>query len=251
MTRGRFPDHFSGHAELYARARPTYPSALYDFLVDLAPATERCWDCATGNGQAALALAERFDKVFATDASPEQLEHAPARANVVFRQALAEASGLEAGSIDLVTVAAAAHWFDHDAFHAEVRRVARPRGVVALWTYGTRVVVSDAVDAIVDRLAHEVLAPHWPEQFRHVRSGYRTLPFPFAEVDTPELAATTSWTLAGFLDNLRSWSGSRAYMASEGHDPVDVVLQELNDAWGADDTVREVRFPLSLRVGRV
>jgi SAM-dependent methyltransferase len=247
----RFPDHFSGHAELYARARPTYPMALYAFLVELAPSTARAWDCATGNGQAALALADHFDEVIATDASSEQLEHAPTHPRVTFRRALAEASGLDAGSVDLVTAAAAAHWFDHDAFHAEVRRVTRPRGVIALWTYGTRLLVSEQVDSVIERLAGEILGPHWPPQFRHVRGGYRELPFPFAEVAAPELSAVTQWTLTGLMDNIRSWSGARAYMAAVGSDPVEVVAGDLQRAWGAEETVREVRFPLSMRVGRV
>ena len=68
-----FPDHFSGRASEYARFRPRYPARLFDYLARLSPDRHRAWDCATGNGQAALGLARQFGSVVASDASPRQL----------------------------------------------------------------------------------------------------------------------------------------------------------------------------------
>lgn len=62
-----FRDYFSAQAEEYARHRPAYPQALFDYLATLAPALQRAWDCGTGNGQAALKLAEHFVEVIATE----------------------------------------------------------------------------------------------------------------------------------------------------------------------------------------
>ena len=100
-----FKDHFSGHASGYARFRPRYPAQLFRHLASLAPGHRRAWDCATGNGQAAVALAMHFERVIATDASAQQIENAVAHERVEYRVAPAESSGLDARSIDAVTVA--------------------------------------------------------------------------------------------------------------------------------------------------
>src|SRR5690349_15303419 len=132
-----FHDHFSGLASRYADFRPHYPAALFDYLAALVPGNAQVWDCAAGNGQASIDLAQRFSKVIATDASPEQIASATARHNVEYRVALAEQSGLADTSVDLVTVAQALHWFDLNRFFAEVQRVLKPGGVLAIWTYAT------------------------------------------------------------------------------------------------------------------
>jgi hypothetical protein len=72
-TDAQFPDHFSGHAADYARARPTYPDELFAHLASIAPARELAWDVGAGSGQSACALAEHMERVVATDASSKQL----------------------------------------------------------------------------------------------------------------------------------------------------------------------------------
>ena len=134
MGSREFPDHFSGHADLYARLRPGYPPSLFDFLSAAAPGDALAIDVGTGNGQAARELASRFARVVATDASAAQLQHAPSLPNVTYRQNLAQLTGEEAGSCQLLTAAQAAHWFDWPAFGAELRRVLAPGGFLALWT---------------------------------------------------------------------------------------------------------------------
>ena len=125
-----FKDHFSTVAQDYARFRPGYPAALFSTLAGLAPTRDLAWDCATGNGQAAVHLAGHFARVVATDLSQEQLGRAIAAPRIVFRRAGAEESGLDPSSVDLITVAQAVHWFDFDRFDAEARRVLVPRGVL-------------------------------------------------------------------------------------------------------------------------
>ncbi len=67
-----FQDYFSDDAASYAAHRPTYPRELYAWLAGIVPEGIVAWDCATGNGQAAIALADHFEKVIATDASEAQ-----------------------------------------------------------------------------------------------------------------------------------------------------------------------------------
>lgn len=250
MTNAQFSDHFSNQAGTYAKHRPTYPPALYEHLAGLAPGRSLAWDCATGQGQAAVGLSAHFDRVIATDASPAQLEHATEHAKVEFRQALAESSGLQDDTVDLVAVAAAIHWFAFDRFYAEVRRVAKPGAVLAAWSYGATVEISDEIDPIVRRFADETLGPYWPPEFEHVRTRYRELPFPFPRLPAPEpMAATTEGDLGAFLGKVRSWSGLNRYVEATGHDPVPALRAELEPVWGQGP--RLIAWPLHFLIGRV
>src|ERR1700743_698682 len=107
-----FKDHFSRLAAQYAEYRPSYPASLFDYLVSICGARHAVGDCACGTGQATIALADRFDVVIATDASQQQVSAAKPLPNVTYRVAPAERSGIETGSLDLVAVAQALHWFD-------------------------------------------------------------------------------------------------------------------------------------------
>ena len=115
----RFKDHFSGHAALYRDARPRYPEALYDWLAVQCARRDLAWDAGCGNGQASVALGERFTHVLATDPSAEQLRHALPHANVEYRVEPAEACSADDDSVDLATVAQALHWFDFARYFAQ------------------------------------------------------------------------------------------------------------------------------------
>ncbi|MCB1736432.1 MAG: class I SAM-dependent methyltransferase [Gammaproteobacteria bacterium] len=246
-----FKDHFSGHADAYASARPDYPTSLYAWLAQQTPTRSHAWDCATGNGQAAIGLALHFDQVSASDASADQIANAIPQANVRYLVASAEHSTLHQTSVDLISVAQALHWFDHDAFYAEVRRVARPNGVLAAWTYGlTR--VNPAIDAIVDTLYEDLLDPWWPPERRHVETGYQDLAFPFAEIPSPDFAMRQYWSLTQFIAYLHTWSAMQRYLRNhKSRDAIDEIEHRLASVWRHADRVREVLWPLRMRVGRV
>ncbi len=139
-TRAQAQDHFSPIAPLYASGRIGDPVDLYRLLDALCLGHGIAWDCATGSGQAAVDLARTFPKVIATDISEALLALAPAHPRIAYRAAPAEDSGIEAGSVDLVTVAQALHGFDLARFWAEVIRVLKPGGVVAFLGYNWPVV---------------------------------------------------------------------------------------------------------------
>jgi SAM-dependent methyltransferase len=244
-----FKDHFSGHAGSYARHRPTYPPALYAWLAELAPARDAAWDCGTGSGQAAVALAAHFATVTATDPSAEQVAHAAPHPRVRYAVAPAEASGLADASADLVTVAQALHWFDLPAFYAEARRVLGPGGVLAAWSYDLMHVAPE-VDVVVRRLYLDVVGPYWPPERALVEDGYRGIPFPFAEVEPPPLEMSAAWALDDLVGYMGTWSATQRFRAATGADPVAEHLPELRAAWGDPAAVRGVRWPLGIRVGR-
>lgn len=244
-----FKDHFSTGSAGYAANRPTYPDALVDALAAVSPGTALALDCGCGTGQLSGVLARRFGRVVATDASAAQIAAAEPFEAVEYRVAPAEASGLDAGSVDLLTVAQAAHWFDLDAFYGEARRVLRPGGVLALVTYGV-IEADPEVAPVIDRFYWRVAGPHWPPERRHVEEGYRSLSFPFPEIDLPRLAILCRWDLkrlAGYVD---TWSAVKALARAEGPGPVERFRAELLEAWGDPGRVREIRFPLSVRAGR-
>ncbi len=250
MTRPTpFHDHFSGHATDYSRFRPTYPEALFLWLGTLVPASTRVWDCATGNGQAALALAGVFPDVFATDASAEQVEAAPTHPRVRYAVRPASDSGLDDHSVGLVTVAQALHWFEPAPFQRELARVLEPGGVVAAWCYEL-FTIEPAVDAPMLELYHDIVGDDWPPQRRHLEAGYQDLPWPWPQLEPPAFEMAGDWSLAQVLGYLRTWSATRRWQAREGRDPVALVEQRLRDAWG-DAPTRPVRWPLKLLVSRV
>lgn len=245
-----FNDHFSQGSAAYAAARPRYPRALVDFLADAARSTTVAWDVGCGSGQLSTLLGERFDRVIATDASAQQLQHAQAHPRVEYRCAPAEASGLEAGRVDLVVAAQAAHWFDLPRFYAEVRRVARgPQSVVALVTYSFHT-VAPAVDEVVSRFALKTLAPWWPPERRHVDAGYASLDFPFARLEAPPLKLTADWDCAQVLGYVRTWSAVAAFVREGHQDAVRAFEAQVRQAWGPVGA-RRVTWPLTVVAGRV
>lgn len=248
--RPAFADHFSGAAAEYAAFRPRYPAALFAALAAYAPAHDVAWDCATGSGQAALGLAAHFRQVIATDASAAQIAAAAPHPRVRYHVAAAEASGIAPRSVQLVTVAQALHWFDQDAFHAEVRRVVVPGGVVAAWGYAL-FELAPAVDALVRRFAYETLTGYWPPERAHVDAEYRSLPFPFPELPFPDVALEQSLTLDALAGYLRTWSAVLRHRERTGHDPVPALVDELRAWWGDAAVPRRVRWRLFGRVGVV
>jgi ubiquinone/menaquinone biosynthesis C-methylase UbiE len=245
-----FQDHFSRHAAAYASFRPGYPRDLVAAVARLPRAHHLALDCGTGNGQAALGLAQYFERVVAIDPSASQLEHATPHPRVEYRAAPAEASGLPDGSVDLVTAAQAFHWFDFEPFFAEVERVLAPGGAVAVWTYNLAR-IEPAIDALIDHLAHVVVAPYWPPERHWVDEEYRTIPFPFEEVAAGPFFHEEPWNLWQLASYLRTWSANAGYIREKETHPLEEVWDGLLAAWGDAERVRPVVWPLYLRAGHV
>jgi SAM-dependent methyltransferase len=221
------------------------------YLASIASRRKLAWDCASGNGQAAIGLASHFERVIATDASAAQIGAAPPHPGISYGVARAEASGLADRSIDLITVAQALHWLDLDAFYSEVRRVLHPRGVLAAWCYGEHSVdAGGPIDGLVGHFYRSIVGPYWPPERRLIEKGYRTIPFPFIELSPPRFELETVWTLDELLGYLRTWSATNRFREATGIDPVVTLGHELAPLWSPTGEPRRVRWPLALRVGR-
>lgn len=244
-----FKDHFSSQATDYARFRPNYPAELFAWLAGIAPARGTAWDCGTGSGQAAVGLAAHFEQVIATDPSRKQLDHAEPHPRVDYRVASAEVSLLDTASIDLVTVAQAIHWFDLDKFYAEAKRVLKPGGIIAAWTY-TLLDVEAGIDELLTDCYKNVVGPYWPPERRMVDDRYRTLPFPFEPIGSPAFEIRTEWSRGDLLGYLGTWSATQAYMKAKGVDPLVEFSRRLALLWPDPALIKTLRWPLHLRVGR-
>jgi SAM-dependent methyltransferase len=245
-----FLDLFSDVAGRYVTSRPQYPQALFRTLAGLTPATTAAWDCATGNGQAAVGLAEHFQSVFATDASEQQIAQALPHPRVEYRVAPAEHSGLRDASVDMVSVATAAHWFDLRRFYAEVRRVVRPHGLIAIYGYNW-FYLTPALDELANRWLLEPIKDYWSAKIRLLGDGYLTIDFPFEELTGPPLAIHVSWNLDELFSYYVTWSATVAKIASEGSGFITAARTAFDAAWGAPMDRRHVVMPLALRLGRL
>jgi SAM-dependent methyltransferase len=251
MADGTFKDHFSGVSAGYAAYRPTYPIGLVDDLANISPGSARALDCACGTGQLSVLLAERFAEVVATDASVAQIEAARPGQGVIYRAAPAEDSGLPDASVDLITVAQAAHWLDLDGFYAEARRVGRPGAALALVAYGVLHIEDARTDRLIQHFYRETVGPYWPAERRHVHDGYRSLPFPFVEARLPERAMEVRWRLEDLVGYIGTWSAVKAAREALGSDPVGPFADALREEWGDPVSRRRVAWPLSIRAGHV
>ena len=249
VTGTTFKDHFSKQAGEYARFRPRYPEKLFRYLATIAPGKQLAWDCATGNGQAAVALAELFERVIATDASERQIESAEAHARVEYRIAPAENSGIEWNSVDLITVAQALHWFQLERFDTEARRVLKPRGVVAAGAYKLAQ-IEPAIDAVVNHYYSHVVGAYWPHE-RDLIEKFEELAFPFPEIAAPPFEMVADWNAEHLIGYLNTWSATQRFIAANQRDPLQDVEQDLRSAWGDAKELRRVVWPLTVRVGRV
>lgn len=242
-------DNFSTQATQYAKFRPKYPQALYDFLLDQVNGTKTAWDCATGNGQVATELAKHFEQVYATDISEKQLSNASQVANITYSVAPAEKTSFSAKTFDLITVAQAIHWFKFDEFFAEVKRTLKPDGIFAAIGYGI-MHISPELDQVVHYLYEDILGEFWDQERKYIEDNYLNIPFPFTEIESPNLEITAQWNFEQLVGYLETWSALQHYIKAKGKNPMVIVYNDLKQAWGNADT-HEIHFPLLLKVGKL
>ncbi|MCX2739318.1 class I SAM-dependent methyltransferase [Pontibacter anaerobius] len=243
-------DNFSVQAAAYAAFRPHYPQELYDFLYSLPIPKDTAWDCATGNGQVAAVLAKVYKKVYASDISAAQLQHAPKLPNISYLTCPAESTPIPDKSIDLVTVAQAVHWFQFDKFNQEVRRMLRPHGWLAIWGYGLLQTDDEGLNNLIQQFYAHTLGPYWDAERRYIDEKYTSIPFPFKETTTPELNIAVDWTRQQFLGYLSSWSSVQHYLRQNGESPIPAFEGLLQNRWPSDKSIG-LRFPVFMQLGQV
>jgi ubiquinone/menaquinone biosynthesis C-methylase UbiE len=243
-------DLFSGHSQIYAKYRPAYPQALFEYIIGFVDQKKRAWDCATGNGQAATGLAPYFENVDATDISEVQLKNAVHKTNIRYQAAPAEHTPFASDSFDLITIAQAYHWLNWKEFYAEATRVGKPEAVVAAWTYNLFISEDEAVNKIIHHLYRDITGAYWDAARKYVEEGYRTVDFSFEPLPSREFSISLNYSKEAFLGYLSTWSGVQEYIKKTGSSPLPLIENDLNRAWNETDT-KKFQFPLVLRIGRI
>ncbi len=244
-----FKDHFSTQAEDYSVYRPEYPAELYGWLASLCEEHKLVWDCATGNGQAAVALTNHFSYVIGTDASESQIYRAMIYPRVEYEVALAHQSPLKDHSVDLITVAQALHWFEFEQFFKEVKRVSKPGAVLAVWCYELHQ-ITPAVDAVIKQYYDDIIGAYWPPERKHIENAYADIEFPFEVIEAPKCTMTKQWTFKHLVGYLGTWSATQKYLQQHHTDPRAEILEQLQAAWGEDDT-KQVTWPVTIKAFRI
>ena len=133
--RERLRETFGSVAELYDRARPEYPAAVFDDLAELARLEpgSRVLEIGPGTGKATIELARRGYAVTGVELSPELAE--VARRNVpeaMFVVADFESWEPREGGFDAVAVFNAFHWIAPETRYAKPARLLRAGGTLAV-----------------------------------------------------------------------------------------------------------------------
>ena len=244
-------DLFSTQAADYAKWRPGYPKELINYIVSHVKHHNTAWDCATGNGQAATLLAEHFDKILATDLSNEQLKYAKQHPKITYTQSPAEHTPFESNTFDLITVAQAYHWIDHQKFCEEARRVCKPGAIVAVWGYDLCFTPDKTVNELIRKFYTETVGPYWDAARKLVDLQYKTVYFDFNEIPVSEqFSIKMTWSIRDLEGYLNSWSSVQKYIKVNGHSPVEAFINEVRRQWPRQEEL-SFEFPLFLRMGSV
>ncbi|XP_058204522.1 uncharacterized protein LOC131318629 [Rhododendron vialii] len=263
-------DLFHRQAKNYAESRPSYPEELFEFIASKTPNHDLVWDAGTGSGQAAKSLAKLYKNVVGTDTSQEQLDYAPKLPNVRYQctpsnipMSELESSVARSGTVDLVTIAAALHWFDLPTFYQQVKQVLKkPHGVIAAWCYS---VANDNIPLVNEKFGaafrqfYADSQPYWDLARKVMDDKYRGIDFPFEPVGdganhTGPFEFTTERVidLEGFLTFIRSWSAYQTAKEKGVELLRDDVVESFKRAWSEDGGDRKVvKSTIYLRIGKV
>jgi ubiquinone/menaquinone biosynthesis C-methylase UbiE len=243
--------HFNHQSDKYLSFRPNYPDALFDYLAMLVSPNATVWDCGTGNGQAAFALANYFQSVFATDINFQQLEVAFTQSNIHYICSSAEKTPFSDQQFDLITIAQALHWFQFDSFYEEVRRVAKPSAIIAAWSYSLGS-INEAVDTCIRHLYTDILGDdYWPKERRYIDEEYVTIPFPFKTLGVSEFTIEKRLNFYTLIGYLNTWSAVKEYQKLRHRNPIELIENELLAAWGNPKAELLMHWPIHLLLGQV
>ena len=242
-------DNFSIQSDDYLKFRPTYPSAFFEYLNSIIPTKQNAWDCGTGNGQVARELSKTFEMVYATDISASQISQAPKKSNIKYSIQPAEKTNFNNEYFDLIVVAQAVHWFDFYKFYKEVRRTGKVHAKICILGYGL-IEISPHIDNIIATFYTRTIGAYWDKERTYIDKHYKTIPFPFNEIQTPTFENKHQWSLEHFMGYLNTWSAVKHFIKQHNYNPVEALQIQLKPYW-KNGEIKEVKFPILLRIGKI
>ncbi|KAL9572318.1 hypothetical protein ACKAV7_003519 [Fusarium commune] len=196
-----FRNYNTDQASDYAAGRLGYTDALIDFILNYHRSTNGETGCmldvGCGPGTATEKLAPHFDLAYGVDPGESMVKTATTIGGetrtgdpIVYQLSTAEdidkIDDISHSSVDMITAATAAHWFDMPRFWAAAARVLKPGGTVAIWTVfrqpGSFNNNTELQSIFKDFL--DTLAPYSTAGTHLTRSGYVELPMPWDDPDT-------------------------------------------------------------------
>jgi SAM-dependent methyltransferase len=238
--RERLRATFDEDAERYDRARPGYPSRLFDDLAELAGLGPRCavLELGCGTGKATVRLVERGYRVVAVELGAALAEVARRNTGAVVVNAAFESWPLPQEPFDLVLAATAWHWFDPDVRATKAADALRPGGSLAI--VDTQHVAGGTAAFFVDAQdCYERFDPATPP-------GLRPQPAEEYPDDDAELAASgrfgaaafrryvwdAEYTTAQYIDLLLTYSGHRALPTTARNGLLDCIAALIDRRYG-------------------
>ncbi|KAL5610266.1 hypothetical protein FOVSG1_004947 [Fusarium oxysporum f. sp. vasinfectum] len=196
-----FRNYTTDQASDYAAGRLGYTDALIDFILNYHRSTNGETGCVVdvgcGPGTATQKLAPHFDLAYGVDPGESMITTATTLggktgtgAPIVYKLSTAEdidkINDIPHSSIDMITAATAAHWFDMPRFWAAAAKVLKPGGTVAIWTvfrqsgsFNNNTELQSIFNDFLD-----ALAPYSTASTHLTQSGYVALPMPWDDPDT-------------------------------------------------------------------
>ncbi len=242
-------DNFSSQSDKYAKFRPKYPSAFFDYLNSLVSSKLYAWDCGTGNGQIAKELSKTFTHIFATDISRSQIENAERSNNITYSVQPAEKTNFQNQQFDLIIVAQAIHWFNFNEFYKETSRTAKVDSIICIVGYSL-IKISQQIDKIISSFYTDTIGEYWDKERKYIDEEYKTIPFPFDEIKAPKFENTHQWNLDHLIGYLNTWSAVKHYVKKNKNNPTQQLKMELQKHWDNNE-LKEVKFPILLRIGKI
>ncbi len=243
-------DLFSKQSDLYAKYRPTYPHALIDYILGFVDNKHAAWDCATGNGQAALLYVDYFEKIFATDISEKQIANATSHPKIIYSISEAEKTSFADNTFDLITVSQAYHWLQFESFFKEATRVGKNGSIVACWGYKLAVASDEKIDELVKFFYADIVGKYWDAERKFVDAKYETIPFKFERLQSKEFYINVEWNVDELLGYFSTWSSVQHFIKINNSNPIDQVERKIRAHWN-DGSKKHFSFQLFLLLGRI
>ncbi|GAA5808540.1 hypothetical protein MFLAVUS_001931 [Mucor flavus] len=261
--------------EAYSKFRPFYSPEVYSLIDQFHLQSQGQYnlaiDVGCGTGQSTVETAKKFKQVYGIDTLAEQIQHGTPRDNITYQVGPAEdLSQFQTASVDMITSSTAFHWFDHAVFFKEAKRVLKPNGTLAVYSYFYPVLkgVPEEINAIVKKLTLEQLGQYANSNIRYIQNMYRDIKFPFQNqvwYITPKSEDVTgisqpvtrslmeaSMDIARFSNYLKTSSAYYNYLedpANKGKsDPVDTMIENLMRALNviSTDQIIDIEWPTVL-----